>query len=344
VYRLNSNGDMLLAPSGPQRAASHLWANGKLFSLSAAVGPRTTAVDLNEKGDVLLAASAHDLALWSNGKTLPVNLHADWLNSAGFNDLGVVIGTEDTGRTRVENSGDVGPMRRPIHHATLLSQATKTDLNALPDENADSAGIDLNDAGQVVAISGNRAFLWEHGNIQDLGVLPGYHQVRPAAINKGGVIVGTLTGEQDVGGAIWGDAFQQPFLWNKGHIYALGTLPDATKTYALGINDSGQVVGNVFYMHAAHSYQGKYVPLLWENGRMYKLNELVKGDWTIVRAFAINNRGQIAVEASRIGPDSVPDPIGMHHVVALLSPVGRGKSSKAVAPKPNWPERQRLRE
>jgi hypothetical protein len=56
------------------------------------------------------------------------------------------------------------------------------------------------------------------------------------------------------------------------------------------INNRGQVVG------AAYSYPlGEYRPMLWENGNPYDLNDLIDpaSEWTLVRAYHINNLGQI---------------------------------------------------
>jgi probable HAF family extracellular repeat protein len=50
--------------------------------------------------------------------------------------------------------------------------------------------MDANDAGQVVGIAGNRAFLWQNGEKTDLGTLGGGSAASASGINESAQVVG----------------------------------------------------------------------------------------------------------------------------------------------------------
>lgn len=97
----------------------------------------------------------------------------------------------------------------------------------------------INDAGDVVGVTGGRAALWQNDELVDLGDLAGMSASWANAINAGGTIVGeyylSATGDDRV------------FVWKSGTgIQDLNSLiADWTGTLvsADGINDSGQIIG-----------------------------------------------------------------------------------------------------
>src|SRR5258708_37923513 len=80
-------------------------------------------------------------------------------------------------------------------------------------------------------------------------------------------------------------------------MHDLGTLPGGvakpgTGSLAAAVNGHGQVVGSSL------NSKGESRAVIWENGKITDLNDLIPGATGLVltRATAINNRGQIVVE------------------------------------------------
>ena len=99
----------------------------------------------------------------------------------------------------------------------------------------------------------------------------------------------------------------------------LGALPGDTASGAVGINDSGQVIG------PSIDPKGNPRAFLWQNGVMSDLNDLVVGGARLHLLFAtaINSRGEI----SGFGATEEGDVHGF-----LATPVGSGgRESRAPA-------------
>jgi probable HAF family extracellular repeat protein len=182
----------------------------------------------------------------------------------------------------------------------------------------------LNNAGQVVGfgrtatIGPEHAFLWQHGELADLGVLPGGITSQALGINELGMIVGlskaSLTNERtfvwqggimtsavtnrttssrgigvplvnnrgQVAGNLIRDNTAQAYLWESGTLTELGT----PECFAEALNDAGHVVG---YCYAA---DGRVRPFIWQNGTFTDLG-LLTGDVEGLAAM-VNERGQVA--------------------------------------------------
>jgi probable HAF family extracellular repeat protein len=144
-----------------------------------------------------------------------------------INDSGVVVGESDNNSSRAFRWDSGGGM---------------TGLTRLAGDNDRGVAHDINNAGTIVGISNNgsvsRATRWVGGVASDLGTIAGTVSAtgRAWAINQGGQVAGLSTNTLGT---------SQATLWSGGTITNLTSLGDGTRfSQALGINDSGVVVGS----------------------------------------------------------------------------------------------------
>lgn len=217
----------------------------------------------------------------------------------------------------------------PQHERTAAQSApyALTDLGVIGTVQSAEAH-DVNDAGQVVGNSGNKAFLWENGVMTNLGSLGGTTSFA-YAINGAGQVVGQSTTPSNAArhatlwdhggirdllpavaysratsindlGEIVGETDTFAFLWRNGEVLDLGNL-GGVATYANDINDAAQIVGA--------SYTNEVTPLgpmahayVWQNGVMTDLGVLPGLDDS--GASAINSSGVIVGSSSHTDPDT----------------------------------------
>lgn len=149
----------------------------------------------------------------------------------------------------------------------VVEQGKATPIGTLG--GARSMAMDINDAGQVVGTAqtqtSSHAFLYQNGQMTDLGTLPGGNTSQATAVNNRGEAVGYS--DLDQGNRFWGPVLgvgtytQSPLFenldskWNvretvtahavlfrDGGVVDLGTL-GGTSNLASDINDAGVVVG-----------------------------------------------------------------------------------------------------
>jgi probable HAF family extracellular repeat protein len=177
---------------------------------------------------------------------------------------------------------------------SLQQRWTITDLGALRgDEESEAQAI--NDEGQIVGSSWSvkeRLFLWQGGPwMTDLGVRQRGGGMWVEAINEHGQVIGnTYT---SAGEAAWSSPAYgvRGFIWQTGNTVDIGTIVRGESTYAVDINERGQIIGNTisgevrcdFGAADAHAF-------LWVNGKRTRLRPL---GGTRTRAYDINNRGVI---------------------------------------------------
>jgi probable HAF family extracellular repeat protein len=157
----------------------------------------------------------------------------------------------------------------------------------LPTVHGDPDGLiqGINDRGQAVGFTGScspvHAVLWDRGKAIDLGTLGGAVFNIAFSINNRGQVVG----ESDVPG----DVTNHAFLWQSGVMTDLGTLPGDFTSIALSINNRTQIVGLSF------DANGNVSPVLWQNGVIAGLNNLIPADSPLflLEALGINDLGQI---------------------------------------------------
>ncbi len=257
--------------------------------------------------------------------------------------------------------------------AFLWQNGAMQDLGTLggPDAMATS----INEQGQIVGVSYTSsaptqaepcvlsgfglttgAFLWENGQMVNLGSLGGTCTLANFAPNGRGQIVGegSLTGDQDASAFLWehgsihrlggslgghftgaiaindrgeaigfanlpGDTKAHAALWtHAGGFVDLGTVGNDPCSYASAINAQTQVVGA---SAPGCNFSGSAVrAFLWENGSIVDLNTLIPSGSALHLQYAetINDRGEIA--------GTGVDALGNVHAF-LLIPCGDGDKS-----------------
>jgi probable HAF family extracellular repeat protein len=194
--------------------------------------------------------------------------------ASGINSNGHIVGSSDASgggyRATFWASG-AGP---PVSLGVPLGYAN-SDLVAINDG-------ELAVGTAYPAASFAHAFTYDVPTAQwhDVGLFPGGNFSKGEDINQAGVAVGIAT--------LPGGAFHA-FQWTgSGTPQDLGALPGYTESGAVGINDSGQVIGASW---EADTYHGT----LWDAGVPVDVNDLLPSGsgWLIDDPVDINNAGQI---------------------------------------------------
>lgn len=147
----------------------------------------------------------------------------------GINDHGVVVGFAEL---------------EEFHSRAFVWDGTSVTLLPVPPDAWDWTieGSDINNAGQILVQTNERAFLYEGGAYQDLGSLRGSNTYASAINEKGWV-----TGSSEVGPAPYP---YHAFVWRNGRMRDLNDLLDPATAQrwdlhsATDINDRGQIIGN----------------------------------------------------------------------------------------------------
>ena len=202
----------LYADAGPRipsmwRRADDQWQISRLDG----VPEESEAFAVNEREQVLIrvfGGPSTGSFLWEAGvlTELPT-LGGDWTEAWDINDGGQVIGTTSNGQFEVTPTVDLYPeFRVPVR----------------------------------------RAFLWQDGEIRDLGTLGGQSSEAIAINNLGQVIGRADAPEFGFPSEFAADPIDRPFLWQEGVMVDLNDLvpPDAgvTITSVFDINDVGQIL------------------------------------------------------------------------------------------------------
>jgi len=224
-------------------------AAGVVSSYADTPDPDPFAPDFCFDADCLVAHAYR----WQRGVMRDLGTLADGYSSlaASINDLGWSIGASQTGM--IDPLSGLFPQNR----AVLWTGRQMVDLGTVPG-GSNSIGISVNNAGQAVGISDNgvpdpfsmfgigvqvRTFVWERGELQDIGTLggpdttpgPGCDNQRP------GVVVGSSYTSFTPNDAT-GVPTQDPFLWDKGHMIDLGNL-GGTISFGQCANNREEVIG-----------------------------------------------------------------------------------------------------
>jgi probable HAF family extracellular repeat protein len=224
--------------------------------------------------------------------------------AAGANGAGQVVGWAETS---MPDATCIGKQVLGFQ-AVLWDQDRAQALPPLPGDTA-SAATAINDAGQVVGISGTcyravgastakHAVLWQDGVPSEIPNLGGVAWNTPAAINQ----LGEVVGFSDLPGDGPDDPNFHAFFWSRtAGIKDLGTLPGDSISLAYAISERGQIVGQSIGAGGSRAF-------LYEDGAMKDLNALVPaGSPLLVYANDVDDRGEIVGQAvDRGSGDLVP--------------------------------------
>ncbi|MGA1839963.1 MAG: DUF3466 family protein [bacterium] len=266
---------------------------------------------VNNKGEV-----AGTVTKLIPGGYEPDEVHAfTWSKDKGFKLLN--MGTDEkiwTWANDINENGDiVGDMAiisdygyYESYSAFLYTEDSgMISLKPLLGEGFSGAG-GINNQGQITGSrstesGSSTAFLLEDGMIRDLGSLGSGHYSYSggAAINNLGHIVGDSMTDDFEGHA---------FKWTKDNgMRDLGTLPGRTESWAIGINDKNEVVGNSWRYECAEDecYAVDHYAFFWsEEKGMMNIGTLPGMNYS--QATAINNKGQLVGICEKQDPGGFP--------------------------------------
>jgi len=284
AFAVNQHGQIAgraSTPSSPTHA--FLFSAGLLTDLGSLPGwTRSRAQGINNRTQIVgfSAGSPTDIHafLWSNGQLTDIHPIVSFGGTASFafaiNDAGHIAGDATTSHN-VED------------HAFLLRNGTVLDLGTLG--GTFSASDAVSAADMVVGVSSlpgdaiYHAFLWD-GTLLDLGSLGGSYS-EAFALNNEGIVAGFSL--------LPGDTVEHAFRYRHGILQDLHTPALPANSAAIGINNSGQIVG-VGLPTTDDVFTGN-IALLWDGDEVIDLNSRIPAGsgWQLYRAAAINDRGDI---------------------------------------------------
>jgi probable HAF family extracellular repeat protein len=250
--------------------------------------------------------------------------HAFQLRNGIKTDLGVLSSLKSSAATAISangliagdaENGEIDPLvpDLPEFRAVLWNNGHIMDLGTLPEGGNESGANSVNSLGQVVGWAVNttpdpssfwmgfgfqtRAFLWQHGVMQDLGTLDGGTDAQAFLINEQGQILGVSYKSSSIASAY---CYQYhgfslatyAFLWQKGEMKDLGSF-GGTCTYPTDLNNRGEVVG--VSNELGDTVQDAF---LWD-GSLHKLTGTLGGN--VAAANSMNELGDAVGFASLPG-------------------------------------------
>lgn len=308
VAGYSENGSIDLVTGYPETRAV-VWKNGKITNLGTFGGTQSSAMMLNDLGQVVGGAlnNVNDplsagfvlgfgvlwpgttqvrAFVWQNGVKRDLGtLGGPDAFAYAINRFGQIAGQSYTSSTPNATTGI------PTVDPFLWTNGKMIDLGTL----GGTIGypVWLNDWGQVVGFSDlagdevYHGFLWSRGKLIDLLPASGGTYSYALWINDLGDVIGAST--------VAGDETEHASLWTFGTPTDLGTVGQDSCSEAWGINDFRQIVG--ISNTCAGELSGR--AFLWQSGGpMVDLNALLENpsDLYLYAATYINDRGEIIAQ------------------------------------------------
>jgi probable HAF family extracellular repeat protein len=270
------------------KSANHafLWERGQMTDLGTLGGDASSANAINDRGQIVgeseTATGEVHAFLWERGSMKDLGKPGETSSAHGINNEGVIVGAMFAKNVR--------------GGAVVWKDGGSQYLGDLGPSGSGSTAMAINNEGEIAGVSSGfapkggglvRAVIWQNGTIRDIGTLGGLHSTANALNNRGEV----------VGWAELADQVTAAFFWREGVMHQLGILPNGlvapgNGTQAAAVNDQSQVVGSSL------NSKGESRAVIWENGKITDLNDLIDSPKTLVltQATAINKHGQIVVE------------------------------------------------
>lgn len=236
IFGIDTAGDMVGYYGDISGSHGFLLSNGVLTTLDVAGATFTYAIGINDRGKIVGGSSSggfiYDIPTSTYAVRSPAGFGA--INAQAINNAGVVVGTA---------------WNQQQFRSTGFELSGHELLKIPPHSAISSYGSSINNLGNIVGIVGwnpqdhANSFLCSQGNCKE--ILSGLRNPQAYGINDSGEIVG---GYDPVSG-------QQPsgFVNQSGKTTQL-QFPGQSGTFALGVNNHGEVVG--FFTDSDNSIHG----------------------------------------------------------------------------------------
>ena len=262
---------------------------------------------------------------WQNGVMTPLDtLGGNNAQGGGINDQGQIAGFAENSTPDPNCPAPQVLQFKPV----VWNNGQIQVLSTYPGDQ-EGGVFWINNKGEMVGASGacaafdpryglplapKHVLLWRKGSSVpvNLGNLGGKINNAAFAINDNEQVVGTSD--------LAGDQYQHAFLWQKGVMSDLGTLPGDVISVGCGINNRSQVTG------VSIDASGNLRAYLWQNGVMTDLNSLIppNSPLYLLHAFSINSAGEIVGFALQTSTGEI------HAYLAI--PVNFGAPGSASSP------------
>ena len=309
----NPNPGCFIGSNAPDCFVEHaaVWHNGTLIDLGVLPGGANSQTTSISASGLIAGLSENGLIDPLTGQQEIVGVLFEGHQTI---DIGTLPGGTESLATNLNSRGQVTGFSNndlsdpfsivgfPTQTRTFLWQnGAMKDLGTLG--GPDAAPNAMNERGQIVGFSYTNTtastncawplttdpFLWENGEMHDLGTLGGTCGYA-LWINQRGQVVGTSN--------LRGDASHHAFVWDDGKLTDVGTL-GGDNSEGDWMSDSGYVVGRADLpgSQSHHAYR-------WKNGVMADLGTL--SPWPCSTALSVNSIGQVVGETGICGVGGGP--------------------------------------